>query len=551
MKLGNLLMGLFVGALGMIAPRWAGAEEAATQPATVATDMLGPRYAAKAYGLEFRAPANCTEIDKPSPDILVEFDRTDEPAMQLKVWRTHLQQSLPLSTHKDQFGQQQDGVLEKTINNIRNNTPSTQLLRNEVINVGRVKVGMIGVRYLSATQQRRYTQQAIFEAPNAQNRLYYFFELNSPAKPAAEPDDIENPAERLAYQTFQQVVDSVVLLDRKDVLQDQTDRLFRTRALFKATWPGAQYQVLRSALTTEQYLRVIRGGKDVGYSYVVEEFQEKPKSMDESMVRVGVRSRFVPQTGVQWDTQSWMSSTLDRKHEVWSTVAQCTDPKGTVVDGYLQLGATDERDKAVAIVAPQSADGALGASRGDQGNVNLESVRELQVTTTHRNNQLDPFKQQTPIFYVPQAYNYLLPRLLPLNRPTTYMFATFIAASPEEVNRGISGRVMARYMDVLPVTDVTFNGQNYHAVEITDRVGLDGDPTEIYYTPDGRFIGTSHAYTQDGVSAKEMVLPTDVPTLQRLWGRPDLTRPQEPALAKPGDANPPAIPGALPAVAPQ
>jgi hypothetical protein len=91
------------------------------------------------------------------------------------------------------------------------------------------------------------------------------------------------------------------------------------------------------------------------------------------------------------------------------------------------------------------------------------------------------------------------------------------------------GDIMSRYMDVLPVAQVTFNGQDCQAVVITDRPGLGGPPTTYYLTPDGKFIGSIRTQTDGKKNSTIMVLPTDADTLLRLWPRPDLTRPPEPA----------------------
>jgi hypothetical protein len=165
-----------------------------TQPAIHGTDLLGPLFTSHVHGIEFRPPINSALVDKPAPDSIAEFDQ-DAYDWQLKAWSAHLQRSLPLTIHKDQFGNPQDGVMEVTLANIKQQSPNVQVLRNEVISVGRVQVGMLAVRYETADHNRRFTQQAIVEAPDADNRLYYFLDLTGPGKPQLEPDDIVNPAE--------------------------------------------------------------------------------------------------------------------------------------------------------------------------------------------------------------------------------------------------------------------------------------------------------------------------------------------------------------------
>jgi hypothetical protein len=543
MHLKHLFLSLLVLLVSSRTARLAGAQNAAaapdisapapaTQPSDAASDLLGPKFISKYYSVEFRPPAQSTEAVKPGGEMIAIFNR-DNPGLELKVWRTHLQNALPLTLHKDQFGQVQDGVLEKSIAQITANTPGVQVKRNEVINVGSISVGMIGVRYQNAKGERRYTQQAIFAAPNSGDALYYFFQLNGPGKPQAEPEDIENPAERLAYQTFSKIVDSVVLLDRADIKKDQDDRLFRTMALY-VNWSGAQFQTVRAALAPEQYQRIVRDGKDIGYSYIVEEFEEKPKDIESSTIRIGMRSRVMPAEGIQWDSSTWMSSSADHKHEIWNCAAVCTNPKGETLDSFTQLASSDELNRAIVLQAqPQAAGGGLMPPQGLQGNIGLDSVRKLQVTSTrvdpatHLASQLPQFEQETPAFFLPQAFGFLLPQLLPLNRPTGYMFASFVPASSDDIARNFNGQIMARYMDVLPAAEVDLNGRKIQAIEIDDRLGYDGDPVRNYLSPDGKFLGSCSTYTQNGKKSTQWVLPSDRASLERLWAHPELSRPQE------------------------
>jgi hypothetical protein len=504
--------------------------------------LLGDKFSSAAYGLEFRPPLNFVAVPRPSADTIVEFDRPDFN-WRLRAWRSSLQTPLDLTIYKDQLGQPQNGVLEVTLDNIKRSAPNVQVLRNEVINVGAVRVGMLAVRYDTATGERRLTQQAIFQAPDADERLYYFLDLTGPGKPANEPDDIVNPAERLAADTFAQVVDSVVLLDRAAVMNDQRQRLYTTRGLF-LNWAANHYAPIRTALQPEQWQRILLDGKDVGYSYIVEELDTRGKTLEDETVRIGVRSRLIL-APVQWDTQSWMNSSIDRAHESWSTIVRCSNPQGDLLDGFSQVGTSDEHTKPV-VMRPQDTPGAPtnmdggGESLGQgKGTLALAIVRSLQVNTTRIKNHLAPVSQDTPPFYVPQAFSFLLPSLLPLSRPQSYMFATFVGPdnnlfSPPvlgstEGNQSGVGDIMSRYMDVLPVAQVTFNGQDCQAVVITDRLGLGGPPTTYYLTPDGKFIGSIRTQTDGKKNSTIMVLPTDADTLLRLWPRPDLTRPPEPA----------------------
>ena len=105
------------------------------------------------------------------------------------------------------------------------------------------------------------------------------------------------------------------------------------------------------------------------------------------------------------------------------------------------------------------------------------------------------------------------PRLLPLEAPTTYMFATFVSDRRE---------VMMRYVDVGTEQEVDLAGSRVRAVPITDRIGLQGSATIHYMGPDGKYLGSVNK------DSKITILPTDAATLQRLWANKALlTRPTE------------------------
>jgi hypothetical protein len=509
-----------------------------TEPSIHKTDLLGPKFSSHVHGIEFRPPLNCTRIDKTEPDSIVEFDR-DDYNWQLKVWSVRLERSLPLSVHKDQFGTEQDGVMEITLANIKRQSPDAEVLRNEVINVGRLRVGMIAVRYETAAHDRRFTQQAIVEAPDADDRLYYFLDLTGPGKPQLEANDVVNPAEKLAHDTFGQVVDSIVLLDRTNLVDFQRQSLYGAMGLF-VLWNADNSAMIRSALVSEQYQRIIKDGQDVGYQHVVEEFEPNAKSPETSILKIGVRSRLSSAPSQVWDTETWMFSSADRKHEHWKTAARRTDDRGRLIDSFSQVGVSDEQTKAFAIQPRQAPDGSILPQEGEnnskrggplgQGNVDIESRRTLEVNTTHQTTQLNPFHLDVPVFYVPQAFSYLLPEILPL-KPKSYMFAVFVPNSLDNSQATGPGNVMARYVEVLPIRHVKFRGQEFDAVPITDKITLDGPVTTYYLGIDGKFLGSTASIPAGDQTTTVEIVPTDVQTLGHIWNRPDLSAPNEPPPA--------------------
>lgn len=514
-------------------------QTAIAQPTTQPDDtdvLLAPTYSSRAYGLEFRPPANCQEIHKPTPDSIVEFDKEDVN-WQLKVWRVRLDKPLSLSVHPDSTGESADGVLQIAARNLRNSAPNAQVLRSDVIDVANYHVGIVAMRYEAANQDRLLTQEAIVEAPDAGDRLFYFLELTSPGKAAGETDNTPDPSEKSAEDIFTLVVNSVKLLDRSDVANDQMQRLFQTRALFVG-WDANDCQRVRSAVIPEQWQRVLKDDKEIGYTYIVETI-EQGNSPQSAVLRIGIRSHLAPAPDANWDTISWLTCSLDRKRETWSTVAKCKNDKGDEVDSVTQLATSDELTKAIALQPQVSPEGGLDSGdRGGplgQGNVDIHTVRTLEVRTTHNTVALDPFKQDMPAFYIPQVFSYLLPGLLPMDRPHTYLFACFVP-NPTGSGRSVGGQVMARYVDVLPAGQIHFQGQAFQGVHIVDRVGLEGSPTDYYYTTEDKFIGSSSNYTQDAEQTNLTVVPSSAAELQRLWDNPDLTVP--PTQGSVDSANP-------------
>ncbi len=96
----------------------------------------------------------------------------------------------------------------------------------------------------------------------------------------------------------------------------------------------------------------------------------------------------------------------------------------------------------------------------------------------------------------------MLPRLLPLNRPVTYLFQSYVSEQHE---------VIHRYVDVGFERQVQLGGRTLQAIPISDRIRLEGSPTIHYMSPQGEYLGS--VVTE----AKIVVLPTDKATLEKIW----------------------------------
>jgi len=396
------------------------------------------------------------------------------------------------------------------------------------------------VRFSNAAQQRKLMLEAIVEAPNGKHRLFYFLDLIADARAADADPNAVDPGETRAYDAFMRMVDSVRLLDLEKVVADQDARLFNTRQLF-LDWSGMHGQKILDALVKEQWLRIIKDGKDIGYSYSTEELDQQPGNPgaatakpdpDQYTLRLATRTRLFPTPETRWDLGSWLHTSMDRKDEIWVTVARGVNSKGQVISEQQQFGGSREITSPQAEL-PKERPGPAGFGDVQRPLPSIRTTRVLRVSTTVNKIELPDFEQAVAVFYVPQAISSILPRLVP-PQPKTYMFATFVPTPWLETSQSNGGgKVMSRYIDVLPMQDVTLNGQNLRGVPVTDRIGRNGVLTTNYLSPDGkRFLGSTCTYNETDAEGNEkpttiVTVPCDAQTLQRIWPHPDFGVPQE------------------------
>jgi hypothetical protein len=187
---------------------------------------------------------------------------------------------------------------------------------------------------------------------------------------------------------------------------------------------------------------------------------------------------------------------------------QYLDKKTT--DQLTEFGSSDATIKRVLVP---------GAAKGEgkdekQPPVQQFEVISLDVQTVGKSASARPLKQDLPPWYLPQGLSHLLPRLLPLREPKTFMFAVYV---------GDAHAVMHRYVDVGSEQVVELNGQQVRAVPITDRIRLEGSPTIHYLDPDsGKYLGSVNK------ESKFTILPSTSEELQKIWAnKADLTRPRQ------------------------
>jgi hypothetical protein len=508
-------------------------------------DVLGPLYINHTACISFHVPTGSKKVLQVSPDLLVEFDdpvRQWELKAAMIVRKTPLQLTTredllnpgsppatrPASTTQPAGAQPEEGLMELTLDNLKRTLPEAKVLREDLTSLPNGdqsmenNVGLLALRYTVAGK-RRLAQQALIAG---NDRVFYVLTLTSPGKDDnASP--IDDPREIDAVNTFRQVLDSVTLLDRASIRREQEDRLYCTRSLFVNFTPAR----LKAALIPEQWLRVIRDGKDVGYTYICEQQAGdiphigqkaadpeltphieivKPAIPPGSDILVGVRSRTITD-GVRSDktigpvvsdNESWLFSTLDRSHEEWSRETLIDDrlvgPNGKPKRPIFveELGDSNKRLKNVMLPVP---DGAPPFTKPQMG---VKQDYKLDVEQVNAGAALAPLTRDLSPFYTPQAISHLLPRLLPLHEPRGYMFATYVGDARE---------VMMRYVDVLPQQVVDIAGKSEFAVPIDDRIGIDGSVVTHYFSPTGKYLGSENK------DAETWILPSDSDTIQKIW----------------------------------
>ncbi|HEX8915912.1 MAG TPA: hypothetical protein VF796_26425 [Humisphaera sp.] len=427
--------------------------------------------------------------------------------------------------------------------------PGAKVLRaGDPTNIGPYNVGMIVLRY-TKNGERRLVQHAIVER---NDQFYYLLSLNTPGrKDTTEDANVEeqtvDPGERQAVETFRRVLDSVKLLSLDEVYEDQAQRLIRTRAFYKFLGE----RKLAAVAVPEQYLRVIRDGQDVGYSYAVEQIEKRAGA---DGLRVGIRTRMLTDVDERTkrvkpfprqDGEAWMYAAADRRSEDWTRVTVWdNDGKPKSVENpwpkVTEVGTSMLEQKRV-VAKPDPAIVAKGAvdpkndprefMKGESADpnqpwINIRESYSLNVQLRASRGDLDTVKRQLAPFYLPQAMAAVIHRLLPTDEPKGYMFAVYVPELQQVANR---------YLDVgaeqdLPKELAKYTTQS-RGVPITDRLGYEGPPTTHYVTTDGKYVGSVTPKT------KTVVVPVTEDALKQLWEVADVKKLFEIPQDVPGGAD--------------
>lgn len=458
---------------------------------------LDSPFISKTAGISLRPPVGGKLIRRAGVADEVARIVNDEQKWQLVISRFLLNDPMPLITPPAQQGQPSPSAIG-FVDSILSQMPDAESIRQEALPISGYDGALLGTRARDASGTK-LVQHAIVRKSD---KIYYVVTYTTPVGDGKPEED---PQVRQATELFDKVADSIELLDQEAIAHEQTERLLRTRALM-VNWSREK---LDAALVREQWLRLLKDGKDIGYTYIVEEpASDLPRAGKQNKapekplgVRIGVRSRTIPSSGFIVDAESWMWVSYNRDQEAFSNLVMSRE-KGQEPNYAMERGTAIRRNELVKLDQPDEEGNLVKPVKKDQ--------YELQIWSTSKQQTLPPVVKQVPPFYLPQALGQLLPRLLPLNTPNTYMWASYTSEMRN---------VMVRYVDVLPATTVGLNGKTFRAVPVQERFGLEGSVTTHYIDPDGTYRGSVNEETSI------TILPADRETILSIWKDANLNRP--------------------------
>jgi hypothetical protein len=406
------------------------------------------------------------------------------------------------------------------------------VIRMNVTPLGETDAGVLEARYRAGPagldSPVLLRQVALFQRTDS---LYFRLDLISPAPTfradardtaAVDREVASDPSIRRAVRAFKTVLDGVSFIDQTALWEDQRDRLLRTRSMLVNL--KARGRIV-DACMGETWWRVIRDGQDVGVARVIEEPADglpadvkggfdaaaRGTAAAEPLlaegVRVGVRMRMRTATGAI-DRRTWTYASRDlTQADFRESVALYRDGDGEMGSALSAVVVGAMRSKPV----PRRVEVDLPGRLGTEVLIEVDNRSRLEVV-----HSLDgkprgrPLERDLSPWYIPQAVDHLLPRILPRWGARTYMVAVYAPDRRE---------VMSKYYDVegpvrraLPpaIARAEMNRAQADGVDrddplffvVSSRLGLSGPPTLHYIDAvDYRWLGSVND------DAGTMVLP--------------------------------------------
>ncbi len=486
--------------------------------------LLGPAFESKTAGIHFRPPADTKQVATAGTEALAEYVN-EEKQILLRVSRVAQPTPIELTKGVDANGEPTGGLLGYMADKQRQANVGSKTLRCDKINVDSNWVGILTMRYTSGTQ-RWLRQQAVVQV---NEQLYFIFTMTTPAGQLRQGVSAEDAAaneeadagEKLAVETFNAMVDSIKIIDRTAIKQDQNERLYRTRALI-VNWNEKR---MTDILVPKQFFRTVRGGKDVGFTFVEEMTDTAGIGGAVKGIAVYVRAHNDEPDDKGHrkvvDVGSYQFMSFDQHHENWTrkTMVQIQTEAGVTDTLNTEFGNSIWEIRKV----PAPVVGVGDAKDPKAPLMRPASIHVLDVNHWSRESDEPAVHIELPVFYLSQAGGHFLPRLVvdkTYNEPRTYLFASYVPTTRV---------LMMRYVDVSEEKDLSFNGETFRGHAVSEHVGLDGPPTVHYIAMDGKYKGSENK------EAKTLILPAEEETIRKVWNNPNLTRPEK--LEQPKSAN--------------
>ena len=267
-----------------------------------------------------------------------------------------------------------------------------------------------------------------------------------------------------AFQAFQTMLASVTFSDPAELDRERTERINRGKAWLESI----DREMTKGALIPEQWLRITQAGKDVGYIRI-REVNDADRPVPGISITINSRIISGPNT---YDTEGKFFESDDRQIESW------------------EITTTKRIPQYAANLRTQQ-------SEPDTLNWHQAGIRngdEIQVTQ-HTPTSIKPYSWQVPPFtYLSQVDLYVLPALLPRDKPTELAFYSF---------HHDSVKLSLRTLRIEPLP-----GGSYR---VYDRPTPDRAEQVATFSPTGRLAERRMA---DG----RVYLATTPQELKRIWG---------------------------------
>ncbi len=397
------------------------------------------RWQEQAYGMSLDVPADSTPVEQTADGALVQFLTQDPATIGVYIRRSTNELTL-------------EGIKDKAVRELGFRHPSALTLAQDgepVTVAGRAALGL----YLLVPDEEQgdWVFAQVYTLIDPTTVAVYQLNCN-----ASELDT--------AAKTFQGVVDSVAFAAPAELDRLRTERIEAGRAWLESI----NSEQIKSALIPEQWFRITLAGKDIGYLRVRhhDEAEHVPPGTS-----IAIQSRLVQGDNV-YDTEGKYFESDDRAEEYWTATTTLKMPP-------------------TAAYNPDAPPQPLTQNWRQTGLRDGQAMEVSQETPTN----IKKFSWKVPpAAYLSQVNQYVLPALLPHDKPQALAFYAF-----DQDARKLS----LRTYQVQPMP-----GGSYRVFE---RPTPDQAQHIATFSPTGRLI---ERRMPDG----RVFLATTPQELKRIWG---------------------------------